>query len=463
MASENIVPVAGAFATFAGYHALEDGMEEILTKGQRVLILSDDGDQGLAVVAIDAEGQRLNEEGGVWENGQNYMGDRVFPAELTDVQLPNTETEAGEQATDAADAAAPAEEAPAETPVSELKGKALEQAYSDLPGEIDGWGNMKADEKRAALAKALSGDEDEEQAEPVAEEAAADAPAGLEVNTEAEDPTPETAAAAAASDAETASTMPAMVPGADLVQTVSDSQSVRELLAEKDAVSAAKYLLVQEQRTQYTLGGVLKNINETGAYKSLGYTGKNGFVEFCEQELGVKYRKARYLINIYTTFQQIGVDEEALERIGWSKAAELARIPVDRLQSDIDALLDRASGGTRDDLIKHIKENYEVATQAEKAKTTTFSFKTVEADAETVRTAMDHAKLLVDDGDVNKAFVHMCGDWMNQAEGTDMDLDSFMALGLARFGREAIEAKLAEGESGSSDTSELEAAISGSN
>lgn len=424
--AQAVTPVVGAHATFKGYANLEEGMDELLKVGQRVEIMTIEGDEGMTVVGINENNERLNLEGGVWQKGEELMGDRVFAVELENFELPATEqavpqTEAGSGSGEGA-----------VVDVSALKGKALEDAYGKLPGEIDGWAKMKVGEKRAALAKALAG---------------GDEIADVSVTDEVPE-VPE---------------VPATTQGSDLIVTISDSQSVIQLLAEKDAISAAKYLLTQEQKTLYTLGGVLKHVNETGAYKSLGYDGKNGFNEFCENELGVKYRKAMYMITIYSTFQQIGVAEDELERIGWSKLAELARIPVDKLTDDLDDLLTRAKSGTRDGLVEHIKEHYEVATQAARVKKTKFSFSVVEAEGETVRRALDHAKTLAQTDDINVAFLHVCGDWMNNAQGTDLDLNAFVALAVSRFGREAIEARLAETEdeegNQSDDTADLERAL----
>lgn len=101
-----------------------------------------------------------------------------------------------------------------------------------------------------------------------------------------------------------------------------------------DAVKAAKRLLETAERTYYTLGGVLAYIDRNATYEGVKvkgekpYQGKEGFALFCSEHLGVEYRKARYLINIYEAFSGAGLNATKIANIGWSKAKELVAILV---------------------------------------------------------------------------------------------------------------------------------------
>ncbi len=74
--------------------------------------------------------------------------------------------------------------------------------------------------------------------------------------------------------------------------------------------------------------------------------GKRGFEDYIEKELGVKYRKARYLINIYDYFTALGIDETKLGQMGWSKAKELVGKAT---KENFDELVEFANNHTRDE------------------------------------------------------------------------------------------------------------------
>lgn len=90
----------------------------------------------------------------------------------------------------------------------------------------------------------------------------------------------------------------AKVPDADII-VITDTESVTNILNESDdAVAAAKSLVEQGERTDYTLGGVLHHIYSEGIHKGVvneqtgdAYEGKRGFADFVEKELGVQYRR----------------------------------------------------------------------------------------------------------------------------------------------------------------------------
>ena len=100
----------------------------------------------------------------------------------------------------------------------------------------------------------------------------------------------------------------------------------------KAAVAAAKRLVETAERTYYTLGGVLAFIDRNATYESVKvngerpYQGKEGFEAFCEDNLGIAYRKAKYLIAIYEAFTGAGLNARKIQSIGWSKAKELVAI-----------------------------------------------------------------------------------------------------------------------------------------
>jgi hypothetical protein len=128
-----------------------------------------------------------------------------------------------------------------------------------------------------------------------------------------------------------------------------------------EALEAAKAMASQVDESNFTLGGVLNHIYAEGIHKTAGYDGKRGFANYVEKELGIEYRKAMELRTICMIYSQAGVDETRLSEIGWSKAKELARLGVDTLRSNFNALAEFAVAHTRKELIEHIRTTYQSA------------------------------------------------------------------------------------------------------
>ncbi|HUU58435.1 MAG TPA: hypothetical protein VMZ50_02730, partial [Phycisphaerae bacterium] len=108
-----------------------------------------------------------------------------------------------------------------------------------------------------------------------------------------------------------------------------DPRRVRWMLAR------AKTLVEVASRTYIELGKVLAEIAREGYYRH--EKDKKGqeyatFEQYAEDCLGVKGRKARYLISINERLVEgAGVQQEMLQRIGWSNASQVARLPQEVL------------------------------------------------------------------------------------------------------------------------------------
>lgn len=425
----------GDIALFADYGddaKADANFAPILEAGQRVRVetVSDDG---IIVFAIDEEGNTLNDAEG------NPVADTVFPEEMGEI----------EGAEGAATETAPAAEAPAdEAPAAAEKpkrsaGKAAAAPKEKAPTKAEVKAQEKA-EKEAAKQQAAADKEAAKQKAAADKEAAAKEKEEAKAKREADKKAREEAKAAKPDNDD-----PLMI-------RVEETKSVTEVLKGRSAIEAAKMLVNRNEQTEFTLGGVLHHIYVTGEFKTLGYDGKRGFSDYVEQALGVAYRKARYLISIYTTFAQVfrakGITEDDLLKLGWSKAKELARIPVNQLVENYDSLIAMASDGetSRDELIKHISENYEVTQRKETVKAIDFRFRLVADAAEMAKDALDQAKKLAgDNADDNKAFEYIVGDWLSTAESNNtMTLQSLIDLAAAQFGVTLVQSDTATSEAG---------------
>ena len=63
-------------------------------------------------------------------------------------------------------------------------------------------------------------------------------------------------------------------------------------------------------------------------YKKWGYS---SFVEFVETELGLRWRRVYYFLNIAKAVENLGLKWEEIQEIGWKKASEIA--PVLKLEN----------------------------------------------------------------------------------------------------------------------------------
>lgn len=104
-------------------------------------------------------------------------------------------------------------------------------------------------------------------------------------------------------------------------------------------LSTVDELVRQIDETYFTLGGALALVKQTGAYKAVTdragkprFDGKAGFHDYCEDQ-GIGYRKAMYQIEIYEFAVGLGLDETDFNRIGWSKAKDIARLDIDAAEA----------------------------------------------------------------------------------------------------------------------------------
>lgn len=378
--------VEGQIVKFKGY--TEDVQDPILQPDDLLKIRAINADGGLIVDKLDENGEIVPSE----------VAETLFEEEIEEIEADaDTVAEAAGEA--AADGEEQTEEAPAAEPTAAEKKAAA-----------------KAEKEAAKAAKAAEAK--------AAKEAAKNAPK------------------AAADVAVSPTDEPVAGPQSELVRAAIASVAGEDAEDRAASLIAAKSLVNRVDETYYTLGGVLSYIKDTGVYKSLGFDGKRGFADYVKAELGIDYRKAQYLIAVFDTVQEAGLNESRLSEIGWSKAIQIMRVgdvSMDRLGEDFDGLIEFAKANSRDDLITHIKTTYEgIATRApstgEGTKVNTLTFKASAEEAEQMERALANAKRLAGSDDANAALRYILNDWMMMTEGTDIDLETAVATVEARFG-----------------------------
>jgi hypothetical protein len=416
-----------AYAMFKGYSALEEGQEQILEVGAPVRIDRFENEADIIVIGVDDEGNDIMSDDGTTPK----FAERVFPEEIEAAELdPDGDTPA--------ETVEPVAEAPVveAAPVKPAKKAPAKKAAAAATPAAEAAPAAKP-ETAAAKKKRETKEAREAAAVEKAETAAANKAKGDQAK-----------ATAKAEKEAKAAAKPVKEIKATPVVEIADMTSVREILAESDALTAALSLVNRAEQTDFTLGGVLRHIHETGAFKSIGYDGKRGFDDYVRAVLGMEPRKSRYLMATYTAMALVGADEERLQSIGWSKVKELARIETAALKKNLDTLLTDAETMTRDDLIASIKKRFKVTSRGtnDGVTLTDFKFRLAEEDAAAVNEGLTEAKALVGEDDLNKAFAYIVGDWRNTGTGQDLSLEDTLELACAKFGLTAITITQADGQ-----------------
>lgn len=214
---------------------------------------------------------------------------------------------------------------------------------------------------------------------------------------------------------------------------ITNTKGVLDILANQDALVAAKSLALSADQSYFNLGGVLNHIKTVGAYEQAGYTGKRAFNDYVEKELGYGYRKAIELIGIYRNICRLGLSESRLIEIGWSKAKLLAKHAT---VENFDELIDIANANSREKLDVIIKNTFTTAgdgTAGTRIAKTKFNFTLFADQAETVSRALEAAKGLANNSDLNAALEYIAGEWLQTAEGMEVTLEQAVAHLQAKY------------------------------
>lgn len=212
--------------------------------------------------------------------------------------------------------------------------------------------------------------------------------------------------------------------------------TVDTLLRDEDPLKVAERLVARQDEDDFTLGGVLSHIQRHNLHCKLGYSGTADFQHYIEQELGVKYRKARYLISIYECFSKLGLDEQRLSAMGWSKAKELVRVVT---KDNFEALADFAQSHSRRELIEHLRANYmesnvDTRSASARPKKTKLVLSLHNDQATTVTRALEAAKQQAGTDDLNAALEFICAEYSLMCENLSLTLEETLELIRVRFG-----------------------------
>jgi hypothetical protein len=208
-------------------------------------------------------------------------------------------------------------------------------------------------------------------------------------------------------------------------EIVARSTEVRqEIIAAATAIDESYQKLAQ----------LLHETYDNGYYIRWGF---ENFKEYCEDELGVQYRKARYLVSIAEVLKDLGVVWEEVEGIGWTKMRTLIPMLKEQGVGDWLELAKQYSVKELETLVKDSKAGFDIdATGGDKI--VTMTFKMTPESSEIVNEALDTAKKIAETNDNVLALEQMSYDYV-MGQGADpekMTLESLVSFAERNYGVE---------------------------
>lgn len=167
-----------------------------------------------------------------------------------------------------------------------------------------------------------------------------------------------------------------------------------ETLSQKKAFELVNELIDSGGVNDFRLGGVLARVqsqSETeGGEEWLD--GHASFKELLDKKFNLQYRKAMYLIEIYTNLVEKQIPWDAVSSVGWTKLKDLSKVLT---QKNVDAWVKRAEKLTvmqLQDVIRKSQNKGGDASEKETSAVTTMTFKLHPDQKDAIREALDKAK-----------------------------------------------------------------------
>jgi len=186
---------------------------------------------------------------------------------------------------------------------------------------------------------------------------------------------------------------PKTIQGSDVFVGV--AKEVESLPKEK-AFDLVSSLMEDVEANHFRLGGILAHIQSESS-KDDGEEWLNGaksFKEVVENQFGLHYRKAMYLVGIYKALIEKQIPWESVSTVGWTKLKELAPVLTPK---NVDGWVKKAKAATVIQLIEMVKSAMSKgkgsdAKDETKPAISTLTFKVHEDQKEAIREAIDKVK-----------------------------------------------------------------------
>lgn len=192
-----------------------------------------------------------------------------------------------------------------------------------------------------------------------------------------------------------------------------------------------------------SLAKLLHETYDNGYYIRWGF---ENFKEYCETEVGVQYRKARYLVGIAEAIKDLNIDWRDVEGVGWTKMRTLLpMLKEDGVVGDWLEVAKQYSVKDLEKLVKDAKLGFDIGA-AGGDKIVTLTFRMTPEQSEIITDALDTAKKASETTDNVLAFEQMAFDYvMAQGEAPERTtLESLVKFAESHYGVELQVADRAE-------------------
>lgn len=210
----------------------------------------------------------------------------------------------------------------------------------------------------------------------------------------------------------------------------------------EETLLEAKNISEDIHKSYFKYGKVCCDIYNNNLHENAGYTGLRAFERYCEEELGFPYGKTMQCINIYTNLSSVGLTEDDLNGISYTKASYVGRI-IDT--SNKEFILEYAKTHTVRELIEYVKDLKEKSEDGEyldtevkaedKKQSVSFKFKYYPDQAEFVQSVLSQADVHFEcEGDLNKAMECILHEYANVVEGVEVPLHTAVEIFNRKYG-----------------------------
>lgn len=156
---------------------------------------------------------------------------------------------------------------------------------------------------------------------------------------------------------------------------------------------------------------------EQQSYLSWGYDGLRVYVE---DELGMKYRKARYFIAIAKAVYDLKLDWADVQSLGWTKASRLLPYLKKSDNIDVGEWFDIARNNSVKELAQIIAENKrqalpDLTVEAAEENLATYTFRANAEQAQLLNDTLEHVKRMFDVESNMDALESLMYDWQMRA------------------------------------------------
>lgn len=166
-----------------------------------------------------------------------------------------------------------------------------------------------------------------------------------------------------------------------------------ENLTRAKAFTMVDQLVEDVEANHFRLGGILAVIQAKSSDDEEWLDKKTSFRELVQERFGLHYRKAMYLIEIYTNLVEKQIPWAAVKHLGWTKLKELARILTPK---NVKGWADKAEKMTviqlQEAVRKATAKGGSDAKEGGTSTVTTLTFKVHEDQKKNIRKALDKGK-----------------------------------------------------------------------